>query len=241
MQALSIIRWFPKPAVSPPDMGMNAGDGQDRTDETLLLLDRIRSGDAEALQALVVRDLDWIHSYVHRHLDGVVRRHADTHDVVQEIVIRVLKHGPRFDVPGRETFRRMMGRIALNTLTSLARRYNAGSRSAGHERRFESDSALYLQDDSPRRAVTEPPDRAAKVEETDRIRLAMELCSARDQAILRQRDWEGLPFKEAGEHLGLTEDAARMCYKRAVQKLARYVQLLREGRLDDLLASAEGE
>ena len=86
--------------------------------DTSLLLSRCRAGDREALRTLVVQDLEWIRSYVHRHLEGVVRDHADTDDVVQEVMVRVLESGPNFVVESREVCRRLVGRIVANTLHS---------------------------------------------------------------------------------------------------------------------------
>ena len=47
-------------------------------DKTLHLLERWRTGDHEALDVLLHRDLEWIRRYVHRHLGGELRRFGDT-------------------------------------------------------------------------------------------------------------------------------------------------------------------
>ena len=83
-------------------------------DETLRLLEQWHAGDNDALGALLDRDLGWISSYVHRRLGPDLRRMGDTEDFVQEAVIKVLRHGPRFVLSDREHFRALLGKIVLN-------------------------------------------------------------------------------------------------------------------------------
>ena len=73
------------------------------------------------------------------------------------------------------------------------------------------------------------------------IRFAMLLLSQADQDVLHYREWEQLPFKEVAEQLGVAEDAARMRYKRAVQRLTRSVFLLRSGKLESLPEEPDGD
>jgi RNA polymerase sigma-70 factor (ECF subfamily) len=208
-------------------------------DATALLLAGVRNGDPDALRALLVRDLEWITSYVHRHLGGVVRQRAETQDVVQEVFVRLLERGPHFSVGSRGLFRRLMAHIIQNTLVSMARRYGAAARTPERERSLGSGTVLYLEGDAPRRPVTPPPEHAARAEERDWIRLALELLDPLDQAILRLRDWEELPFAEAGRQVGLAEDAARMRYQRALHKLMRCVVRIRDGRIGEVLDELE--
>ena len=49
------------------------------------------------------------------------------------------------------------------------------------------------------------------------------------------REYDGLPFAEVADRLGLAEDAARMRFARALPKLARKLKSLRTGELGSLL------
>ena len=55
------------------------------------------------------------------------------------------------------------------------------------------------------------------------------------------RDAEDLSFLQIGKRVGLKEDAARMRYKRAVQKLTRAVVMIKSGKLEAVLAGLEEE
>ncbi len=197
--------------------------------------------DEEALNALMVRDLPWIQSYVHHRLGGDVRAHAETGDIVNEVFLKTLKQGPKFFVSSRIVFRRLMARIITNTLVSMHRQYSAKARSAASERGIASDSVLYLQPEVPVRSITEPPEKAARIEEEEWIDMAMELLDPLDQEVLHLRDAEDLSFPQIGERVGLKEDAARMRYKRAVQKLTRAVVMIKSGKLEAVLAGFDGE
>ncbi len=221
-----------------------ADEGPDLTSE---LLARLRTGsggaeaDQEALNTLMVRDLPWIQSYVHHRLSGDVREHAETGDIVNEVFLKTLKRGPKFVVSSRSVFRRLMARIITNTLVSMHRQYSAKARSAASERGIASDSVLYLQPEVPVRSITEPPEKAARIEEEEWIDMAMELLDPLDQEVLHLRDAEDLSFPEIGERVGLKEDAARMRYKRAVQKLTRAVVMIKSGKLEAVLTGLEEE
>ena len=207
----------------------------DPGDHTSQLLSDFHAGDAEALHALMVDNLDWISSYVHRHLGGVVRRNAETGDVVQEVFLKTMRSGPQFVVSSQSMFRKLMARIITNTLISMARHYTAKARSPELEQPGGRDSLLYLDGASPVHPVTEPIDRAARDEEAERIRLAMELLEPIDREILLLRDREELTYHEIGDRVGLAEEATRKRYTRGVQKLMKAVALLEDGKLEDAL------
>ena len=203
---------------------MQANDG------TAGLLLRLHAGDGTAIAELAVRDLEWIRASISHRLGGVVRAHADTNDVVHSIFVQLLEQGPRFSVSSRDIFRRVMARIIENTLSSMARHFRAEKRrpSSGS---VHGETVLHLEPDQ----ATQPPERAARAEEHEWIRFAMELLDPLDHEILRCRDWDDLTFREVGERVGMQEDAARIRYGRAMRKLARCVQQVREGRIEEAL------
>jgi len=81
-------------------------------------------------------------------------------------------------------------------------------------------------------ADVEPPDRASANERREWIRLALELLDASDRENLHLREWLGLTFEEIDRRLGVTPNAARMRFDRAVPKLARKAAALRAGGLE---------
>ena len=56
-----------------------------------------------------------------------------------------------------------------------------------------------------------------------------------DREVILLREWENHSFAEIGGQLGITEDAARMRFHRALARLAEKIQLLRGGRIEEVL------
>ena len=91
-------------------------EGPSEGPSTFDLLERWRTGDVDALGILLDRDIEWIRSYVRRHLGEHLRFGADTDDFVQEASLAVLKYGPRFVIENRSHFRGLLAKITLNVL-----------------------------------------------------------------------------------------------------------------------------
>jgi RNA polymerase sigma-70 factor (ECF subfamily) len=197
------------------------------SDHTRELLQRWHAGDRAAIEQLVARDLPWIQSYVHARLGGVLRQRGETMDYVQDAVIRVLAYTPRFVTDDRARFRALLARIVENHLRDAHEHHMAACRSPARERPLASDSLLDL--DRPERTVTRPSEHAERGDEEAWVRLALELLAPEDRRILLLRQWHELEFAAIGERLGLSEDAARMRFQRALPKLAKKLDQLRAG------------
>jgi RNA polymerase sigma-70 factor (ECF subfamily) len=189
---------------------------------------RANRGDATALHQLVADHLPWIEAQVRRRLSPVARRDGDTQDFVQEALLDVLRDGPRFCIDDPAAFRALLARIVENNLVDRVRYLHRAQRDCRRQRGLPSDSVIQL--DAPRRSVTEPPVHAARSEQQEWLRLAVELLPADDRAVIRLRDWDGLTFPQVGEKLGIAEEAARKRYRRALPKLAEKLDLLQRGQ-----------
>lgn len=206
-------------------------------DDTRELLQRWHAGDRAAIEALVTRDLPWIRDYVHRRLAGVLRLRGETMDYVQDAVLRVLAYTPRFLTDDRGRFRALLARIVENDLRDAHEHHMAACRSPAKERPLGTDSVLDL--DRPAAPVTQPGERAARDEEQAWVRLALELLPPEDRQILLLRQWHELEFAAIGAQLGVSEDAARMRFQRALPRLAHQLELLRAGAVPPLGADVE--
>lgn len=199
------------------------GDG-----DTIRLLREWHEGDGEALAELIRRNLDWVGAFVQRRLGPLVRAKAETQDIVQEAMIDVLTYGPRFEISDEEQFRGLLARIVENNIRDQNKGLRRLRRDAVREKAVTRDSVLCL--DPPARSVTRPSQAASRNEETEWVRLALELLDAKDRGVLWLREWEKLPFAEIGERLGIPHNTARMRFQRALPKLAEKVAQLRLGR-----------
>ncbi len=106
---------------------------------TTALVEAAKAGDVHARDELVHAFLPLVHNIVGRALDG----HADTDDIVQETMVRVLGGLPGLRDPAR--FRSWLVAIAMN-----------GIRRRWHERRQAPVPGLDRAADPPTRPATSP-------------------------------------------------------------------------------------
>ncbi|MCK5943548.1 MAG: sigma-70 family RNA polymerase sigma factor [Planctomycetes bacterium] len=193
--------------------------------------DGYRSGlndDDGELARLVAEHLPWIERQVHQRMGAVVREDGDTGDVLQEALLEVLRYGPSFRTRDRDRFRGLLLRIVENNLRDRYRRLHRGVRDRRRHAGPASDSMLEL--DPAVRSITSPSVAAARREHEEWLRLAVELLEPADRDVLRLRDWQQLEFAEIGSALGVSAEAARKRYHRALPRLADKVLQLRRGR-----------
>ncbi|MBI4585727.1 MAG: sigma-70 family RNA polymerase sigma factor [Planctomycetes bacterium] len=201
--------------------------------ETAQLLRKWHAGDRQALHVLIERDLAWIQERVHRRLGPLLRAKAETADFVQETVVEVLSYTPKFLLSSRSQFRALLARIVENLLRDEADRYTACRRSLHRERPLPPDSRLCL--DASMDSAQRPSRQAERQEWEAWVRLGLELVEPEERQIILFRYWDGLPFARIAQRLGISEDAARMRFNRALARLSRQVHGMRGGKLGELL------
>lgn len=200
------------------------------SEDTRVLLEKWHAGDRAAIDALVARDLPWIRDYVHGRLGALLRARGETMDYVQDAVIGLLGYVPRFLTNDRARFRALVARIVENHLRDAHDFHSAEKRAPARERELPPDSVLDL--DGGGKAVTQPGSAVARNEQDAWVRLALELLEPEDRKILMLRQWHELDFAEIGRRMGLSQDAARMRFQRALPKLALQLKALRSGALE---------
>lgn len=215
-----------------------AGTMPMRMPDTAELLLRWANGDNDAMAQLVAQDAPWIERQVRARLGAHLRQRLDTQDIVQDTLLTILRTGPRFVCSDRTHLRALLARMVENTIRGEAHHHAAAKRDLRREVRADasnsSASVLFL--DQRAAAVTDPGAAAAKTETRDWMRLALELLEPDDRNVILWREHEGLPFHDVAARLGMSEDAARMRFARALPKLARKLKSLRAGELGTLLA-----
>jgi len=206
--------------------------------QTRDLLRRWHEGDQNALGELVAMDAQWIQEHVHRRLGPLLRRRADTQDIVQHTLVEVLKTGPRFVVDDRDHLRALLARMVENALRYHARHDQQQKRDVRREVPAEvpgaSQSVLYLQ---PTANGPGPATQAAAAETRDWLRLALELLEPDDRDVIVWREYDELPFAEIAARQGIPEVNARMRFQRALPKLGKKLQQLQQGQLGEALDS----
>ncbi|MBL9077607.1 MAG: sigma-70 family RNA polymerase sigma factor [Planctomycetes bacterium] len=199
-------------------------------DATHDLLQRWHAGDASALTDLVQAHLPWLRAHVERRLGPFLRERASGDDYLQDALLDFLRDGPRFQVADAAQLRALLARVVENTLRDRNDWFRARRRHIGGQVGLPTDSVVQL-DPALQRSTT-PSRVAATGEMRDWVRLALELLEPEDRKILVAREYEDRSFVEIGTELGMTPNAVRMRWVRAVARLAELLQQLRAGRLE---------
>jgi len=197
------------------------------------LLEQWHEGEESALHALIEEHLPWVRSQVRAHLTPLLRAKAESVDFMQDAVLQFLRFAPRFSVSDSMHFRALLLKVVESTLHNKYDWFTAKRRSISRERPLPSDSVLSL--DSPQKRLATPSKMAENNEREAWIRLGLEFLDEDDQEMIVLRQWEGLSWVELGEKLGISKDAARMRYNRAVDRLSDKIWDLRSGNLDKVL------
>lgn len=201
------------------------------TDTTPLLLERWHRGDDQALAALVELHLPWLREHVQRRLGPFLRRHGEAEDYLQDAVLDFLRDAPRFQVRDGAQLRGLLARVVENTLRDKNDWFRAKRRDLARAATVPSDSVLAL-DPALQRSTTPSRD-ATRNEIRDWVRLGLELLEAEERKVILAREYEDRSFVEIGAELGMTANAARMRWVRAVARLAEVMQQLKNGTLPD--------
>jgi len=201
------------------------------TDTTPLLLERWHRGDDQALADLVELHLPWLREHVQRRLGPFLRRHGEAEDYLQDAVLDFLRDAPRFQVRDGAQLRGLLARVVENTLRDKNDWFRAKRRDLARSATVPSDSVLAL-DPALQRSTTPSRD-ATRNEIRDWVRLGLELLEAEERKVILAREYEDRSFVEIGAELGMTANAARMRWVRAVARLAEVMQQLKNGTLPD--------
>lgn len=194
---------------------------QDDDLDTALSLRQWHQGDRAALDRLLKRDMPWIRDCIQRRMGPKLQRKADSEDYIQDVLVEALRYTPKFMVHSRKQFRALLGRIAENIMCNHIEYFTARRRDMDRESSLPRDSVLNLQVTTS--SGERPSEIAMRKEENAWLRLALELMEPEDRRIILLRDWDALSFKRVGEELGITEDAARMRHRRAMEKLVKEI------------------
>ncbi|MCA8956910.1 MAG: sigma-70 family RNA polymerase sigma factor [Planctomycetes bacterium] len=206
--------------------------------DAIELLRGWHAGDRESLDGLIRMHLPWIREHVHRRLGAGLRRAGDTHDFVQQALLEVFEHGPRFEVSDVGQFRALLLRIVENCLRMQHRWMHQQCRDVRREGALGPESVLRL--DLQHRDVTRPSEVADRNERQEWVRLGLELLQPADREVIWLYEMQGLTFKQVAEVIGTTEEGARIRFRRALPRLLQKVTRLQRGEVSAALDDSVG-
>ena len=175
---------------SPSGAGGVAGaPGPSEIDERVLI-QRCIAGDATAFEPLVekYRQRVWRLAY------QVLHDREEAWDVAQEAFVRAFHSLPSFR--GQSAFYTWLFRITVNVATDRHRQRGAQARAFGPERVSEEEWARTTPDPGGG-----PEQQAARKEQRERIRSALDALPPKARTIIMLSDVEGLSYREIAEVL----------------------------------------
>lgn len=143
----------------------------------------------------------------------LTRNESDTHDLLQEVFVRLVRRPDTLDGVRHE--RAFLLRLAHNLAVDLARRRATRQRTA----------AEALAETLPLFAPTDDPDEAAFRSELD---LALAELPAEQRAVVHLKLWNELTFEAIAELLGIPLNTAASRYRYGLDKLRTRLRPLYE-------------
>jgi RNA polymerase sigma-70 factor (ECF subfamily) len=174
---------------------------------TIELVVRARTGDRQAVEALLQRSVPQLKRWAHGKLPAAARNTLDTGDLVQETVLHVLRRLDSFQP-------RHVGAMQAYLRQSVLNRIRDEVRKIGRH-----PASCELPDDMPSEEPS-PLEQAVKEEAVSRYHEALIRQRPRDRQLVVARIEAQWSHDEIARHFNLpTPDAARMAVARAFNRL----------------------
>lgn len=164
---------------------------------SVALIRKAREGDEIAFDDLLARYYPRVFRVVRRRLGADLRQHAESGDVVQEVMWQVVRTFDRFEVRDEEALIRWMGRVAENRIRDMAKFHGAARRAGGVPLAGDDGGAK-----EPASDRATPFEEASGQEQREAVDRAMAQLSPERRELLERRA-KGASWKEIAEAMGL--------------------------------------
>lgn len=176
-----------------------------------------RQGDTEAIGWLLEQNRDYLLFIANQELGTEVLRKMGASDLVQESIAHAHHHFDRFNGETIDELLVWLRGILRNDTKHWQRHFlGTEKRNAETDMNASSLSRLEL---APRDPELTPHARAVAEEEERLLNLAMEQLPEHYQRVIRLRNWEERSFKQIGDQMSCSSDAARKLWSRAIKQL----------------------
>jgi RNA polymerase sigma-70 factor (ECF subfamily) len=151
-----------------------------------------------------------------------LRSKLESVDLVQDVLVSVLKDLQNFTYKNEGDFVRWLASIAENRLRDNLDRFHASKRDIDREVRLDTHRSTLEESFA---AALEPIDATtpsaiiSKREEFDKLAKAIDTLKPEYREVIVLTKVEGLSYREIGDKLGKSADAARMLFTRAMAAL----------------------
>jgi RNA polymerase sigma-70 factor (ECF subfamily) len=191
---------------------------------TLALLQRVQTGDKDALNELYHRYLMRVLAAVRARLGAELRAKLESWDVVQDALLASLKNVESFHQTSEGAFLHWLATVVENRIRDHLDHFRAAKRDHRLEVPLEggrsAGSSVPL--DIPEGACAPTPSQVLTLsEDLARLEAAMDRLPAESRELIVAVKIEGRTYDETARPLGKSPDAVRMQVQRALRALAK--------------------
>lgn len=176
------------------------------------LVSKAQKADREALEALFEKAYPDILQAARFRLGPELRKRMDTFDLAQAAYHDALKDLPRYRYKGKGSFVRWLLAILENKIRSQLQFFKRRRRDLRREVPIPEGASISSTTRSPATKLVAEEDRA-------RLEAAMDRLSEEHRNVIVSRYYLRLSWRDIGEQLGRSEEAAQMLCHRALAKL----------------------
>lgn len=196
----------------------------DSTGPSEARLERLKTGDEQALASLFSEHRNRLRRLVEFRMDARLAGRLDPEDILQEAYLDAVKRSHHFAGDTEQSCFIWMRLVVLQTLIDTHRRHlGAQMRSVGREVSLAGPTHSQATSASLTAVLlgnfTSPTLAARRVELSNRLRETLETMDPVDREVLALRHFEELGNSEVAEELGIQQKAASIRYVRALRRL----------------------
>jgi RNA polymerase sigma-70 factor (ECF subfamily) len=205
-----------------------------RGEEFLQLLTQARAGSPAALGELLEFYRNYLLSIAQGELDPLLQTKVAPSDIVQDTFLEVQRLILHFRGEAVEQFHAWLRSILLHKVAEQRNRFfGTQKRQLSLERSLDEQNSVAPLGDPMPSTISTPSAQAIRQEEAELLRQAVERLPEPQRQVLLWHHWEVLPFAEIGRRLNRSEDAVRMIFGRALDRLTKEMERERLGRSGD--------
>jgi len=190
-------------------------------DTSKQLVEDSTRGDRRALEALLLRHVDYLRAFVRLRCGRLVRARESHSDIVQSVCREVLQDLGAFEYRGEAAFRHWLCQAARRKIIDRVRHLSAARRDPAREVAADADSAAALA--ASYGQVASPSEHVAAHELLERVEGAMARLRPDDREIITLARVVGLPHAEIANATGRSPSAVKVHLSRALARLSRYL------------------
>jgi RNA polymerase sigma-70 factor (ECF subfamily) len=175
-----------------------------------------RAGSREALAQLLAEHHALLLALARQQLPAHLQSKGGASDLVQEALLQAYQRFAHSRCRTPAQLRAWLRQILRHQLADFCRRYQgAGKRDPGREVRLAQGRSSA----GPADGSASPGEQVVADEEDRAVWQTLDRLPPDYRRVLQLRIWEGLPFEGVGRALGLSANAARKLYARAVRRV----------------------